>query len=376
MARLLLKAKTMASLETDSKKRHRIRFIDGDGNRQAIYLGAVPLKHARQVLLYVESLVVAKIGNVQIGQDVARWVGDLQGKLRHRLAELGLIRDVETMSLPAFVERYITEHSAKESTKTVWRRCQRHLLACFRGQWQLSEVTKGDAVKFRAYLIRQGLAENTVKRTCGVAKQFFEYACELELINRNPFKQRAIVTTTTGSPKGRRAYVSEEDSRRVLAHCPNVQTRLLFALARWGGLRVPSEPMALRWDDVDFEAGKISVTVPKLAHIEGKAVRVIPIFPELRPYLEEAKAAATDARVITLTSENLRTAFCRFIRRAGLKPWPKLFHTLRASRQTDLEDRFPSHVVCEWIGNSERIAREHYLTTLDRHFDEATKTKE
>ncbi len=32
--------------------------------------------------------------------------------------------------------------------------------------------------------------------------------------------------------------------------------------------------------------------------------------------------------------------------RAGLKPWAKLFHNLRASRQTELENDFPSHVVC------------------------------
>lgn len=58
---------------------------------------------------------------------------------------------------------------------------------------------------------------------------------------------------------------------------------------------------------------------------------------------------------------------------ATLDPWPKLFHNLRASRQTELEKRFPSHVVCRWLGNSESIAGKHYLQVLDEHFEEAVK---
>ena len=61
----------------------------------------------------------------------------------------------------------------------------------------------------------------------------------------------------------------------------------------------------------------------------------------------------------------------KIIRRAGLKPWPKLFHNLRASRQTELAQRFPEHVVCEWIGNSQVVAREHYLRVTDADFGKA-----
>ena len=39
--------------------------------------------------------------------------------------------------------------------------------------------------------------------------------------------------------------------------------------------------------------------------------------------------------------------------------------------QTDLANRFPSHVVCGWLGNSEGIALEHYLQTTDEHFESA-----
>ena len=59
------------------------------------------------------------------------------------------------------------------------------------------------------------------------------------------------------------------------------------------------------------------------------------------------------------------------MRRAGLKAWPRLWHNLRASRETELAESFPAHVVCEWIGNSQRVAAEHYLQVTDEHFRRA-----
>jgi hypothetical protein len=68
---------------------------------------------------------------------------------------------------------------------------------------------------------------------------------------------------------------------------------------------------------------------------------------------------------------NLRTHFQRIIGRAGLKPWPRLFHNLRASCATDWVETFPNHVVAGWLGHSPMIAATHYLQTRDAHFDMA-----
>lgn len=66
---------------------------------------------------------------------------------------------------------------------------------------------------------------------------------------------------------------------------------------------------------------------------------------------------------------NLRTQF----ERAGLSAWPRLFHNLRSSRQTELSESFPAHVVCAWLGNSEVIARDHYLQVTEEHFAKAAQ---
>ena len=57
-------------------------------------------------------------------------------------------------------------------------------------------------------------------------------------------------------------------------------------------------------------------------------------------------------------------------------PWPKLFQNLRSSRQTELTETWPAHVVCAWIGNSEVVARDHYLQITDEHFATAAGVSE
>jgi hypothetical protein len=61
----------------------------------------------------------------------------------------------------------------------------------------------------------------------------------------------------------------------------------------------------------------------------------------------------------------------RLMRRAGVSPWSRLFHSMRASRQTELQREFPIHVVCSWLGNSPRIAQQSYLLVTEDDFARA-----
>jgi hypothetical protein len=145
-------------------------------------------------------------------------------------------------------------------------------------------------------------------------------------------------------------------------------------------VRCPSETLALTWQDVDWARGRLLIHSPKKEYLEHGAGRWLPIFPELRPYLEEAfELAEPGARyVITRYREkgvNLRTQFRRIIRKAGQDPWPKLFHNLRATRQTELTAEYPIHVVCSWLGNTALIAAKHYLQVTEADFDRAAAVR-
>ena len=164
----------------------------------------------------------------------------------------------------------------------------------------------------------------------------------------------------------------------MLDACPDAQWRLLFALSRYAGLRCPSEHLALRWADIDWAANKMTVHSPKTEHHAGKDKRVIPIFPELLPYLKDAFDPEEEFVISRYrdANANLRTQLIRIIRKAGLEPWPKLFQNLRATRETELAELFPSHVVCEWIGHTREVARKHYLQVTEDHFAKAVSVAE
>jgi len=243
--------------------------------------------------------------------------------------------------LGPFLEAYIQSRrdSVKARTLDIFERTRRSLVQYFGASKPLREITAGDAKLWREWLCREGrcdggpLAENTVADRCKKARQFYQFAVDLELISQNPF---AGLPGTVRANKAKWFFVTREMAQRVLEACPDAEWRCLFALCRFGGLRRPSEELTLRWEDVDWEHDRFVVHSPKTKHHSGKATRVVPIFPELRSYLEEAWEMADEgAEFVVARSRsqeaNLRTQLIRIIQRAGLKPWPAVFHNLRRS---------------------------------------------
>jgi len=155
----------------------------------------------------------------------------------------------------------------------------------------------------------------------------------------------------------------------------------------YGGLRVPSEALSLTWGDIDWHNRRIRIPSPKTEHHEGKDSRSIPLFPELVEPLQDVFDQAEPGTEFVISQNrplavredsgwsnaNLRTRFEKIIKRAGLTPWPRLWQNLRSSRETELAEDFPLHVVVAWLGNSEAVATPHYLQVTDDHFAKAAQ---
>ena len=102
----------------------------------------------------------------------------------------------------------ISRTDIKPRTRINFRQVRRDLVARFGEDKLLRDVTPGDTDEWRRWLLtreKNKLGENTVRRHCGRAKQLFRAA---------------------------------------------LRKRLIFALARFGGLWTPSETLLLRWADV------------------------------------------------------------------------------------------------------------------------------
>jgi integrase len=375
------------------KDRYYVRFTGPDRIRRTLALGTKSERRATNARLRIEDLVsAAKTGQIA-DPETTVWVSKIKDDLKTKLIEFGLIESSPdnapevALTLQLHLDDYMRRRGdVKSSTRMNWQHTRRNLISFFGTDKPLADISLGDARDFERFLKTEarenayagtkntgGLSPDTVRKRIANSKQFFQDTVDHRRISENPFHRMK------SSVKGNRTrdfFVTLEMAQRVLEACPDAQWRLLFALSRFGGLRCPSEHLALRLDAVDWAADRIRVASPKTEHLDGKASREIPIFPELRPYLEEVWNQAEPGATHFVTryrnpTQNLRTQLLKIIKRAGLDPWPKLWQNLRATRQTELEEQFPSHVVCQWIGNSRQVAAKHYLQTTPEHYAEA-----
>lgn len=360
----------MASIVNDPGGRRRILFVAPDESRKAIRLGKIDRKSAESIARHVEALLAAQIGGQPIPRDTAAWLANIGAALRDKLATAGLVQSRRRATLGEFLDAFIANRKATAAPNTITNleQAKRRLVEYFGAGRDMAGVTPADAEGWAAALAEK-YAPATAGRTIKRARQFFKAALRNKLVAENVFID---VKASGQANKDRQFHVDREVIIRVIDAAPDAEWRLLIALSRFGGLRCPSEHLALRWQDVHWERNRFRVDSPKTGE------RWIPIFPELRPYLEECFDLAREGAIHVITrhrdsNANLRTTFTRIIRRAGEKPWPKLFHNLRASRETELAASYPIHVVCEWIGNTAAIAAKHYLTVREEDYQRATQ---
>lgn len=379
----------MASISKDGNGNVSIQFVAGDKRRRTIRLGKVNQKVAEAVKLRVEYLNNAVVTQSPLDPDTARWAASIADDLAAKLAAVGLMPPRQSAKLGTFLEDYITRRAAdsKGGTLTNLNTVRNDVVAYFGANTDLRDITEQRADDFRThYLTRKPkLAAATVARRLKTVRLFFKHALRMKLIPANPF---AEVTAAGGVPTERQHYITRADAAKLLA-AANPVWRVVIALTRFAGLRNPSEVLSLKWEHVNFEMNRMTVPSPKTEHHPGKASRTVPLFPELRPILDEAFELTGEDAVYVVggptgdgfraaadrpggwMNANMRTTFLKIVRRAGLQPWPRLFHNLRASCETDLMKDHPIHCVCSWLGNTPTVALRHYVQVLESDFERA-----
>ena len=365
----------MASISTDSRGNRIIQFVAGDRKRRSIRLGKIDMRTTREVAARIDALNIARITSTKIDRDLAEWLSKTTDWLYGKLEAAGLV-DSRAAAKPMptlgeFVAGFIAKRDGvSESTLQSIRTAANRLMEHFGADAPLGCITPGHADDWLLWMkATKKYATATISRDVKHAKRIFRYAVRLGIIAESPFADLRAKKQTN---KARQLFVSQEKANAVLAVLPDVEWQLVFALSRYGGLRCPSEMLRLTWQDIDWERDRFRVNSTKTGE------RWVPIFPELRPYLAAAFEAADDgaARVITrrrASAKRWGMLLGRILKKAGIERWPKIFHNLRASRQTELTTRFSIGTVCRWLGNSIEVADAHYLTALDAEFEAAAK---
>jgi integrase len=365
----------MASVVSYNGGLKRIEFsLVPNGARKSVRLGHVNSKIADSWCAKIEAMIADKLANRPHDAELSSWLGGLDESMLARLRAGGLADGVglSQVTLKEFMDRFFNAHPGKDSTRVSYGNVRRNLEEFLGAQRLVSSISAADADDWRAWLDHhEKLSTPTISRRVIAARTMWRKAIRWKLAAENPF-----VGVKAGKQENdaRKMFVPHKTIGNIIAHAPDTEWKVIIALARYGGLRCPSEIYALKWTDIDWEQGTIRVSSIKTQHHEGHSERTVPLFPELRGHLLKLfdEAEPGSSYVITknrLESENLRTRFEEIIKSAAEKQWPRLFQNLRASRETELMRKFDLATVCKWIGNSPAVAAKHYAMSIDLNAD-------
>jgi integrase len=367
----------MASLTIRPNGSKFITFIDGTRKPRHITLGKAPKRYAEAFKVRVEDLVSASIHGQPPTDDTARWLTGLEPRMYDKLVAVGLAPERGRATIGAVVETYIAERESDLKPESIrkLRQTQAKLKETFDDDTPVTKITPADAAAWRRSLREQGLSEAAIRTHSGNAKTMLAAALRRKTIPESPFGD--LKSGPTPSKYSR--YITPDEIEKVIDACPDSEWRLLFGLARYAGLRVPSETQLLTWADVDFDKARLTVRSPKTERWEGHEQRVVPITPKLMKLLRERFEAMPEGEA-PLVAIGGKGAVIRRVRaiwkQAGVEPWQRLWQTLRSSCEKEWAMTHPQFAVSKWIGHSITVSGKHYANAVpDELFDRVADLK-
>jgi len=179
--------------------------------------------------------------------ECARLIAEAQG---------GATIDPSRVTLAQYLDRFERDWASLHTTVASAQRYARSLAYARRhlGDRRLQALRPADLAALYATLSRAGLAPRTVKHAHNVLHRALEQARLWGLLRDNP----AEMAKPPSIPDEERAILQPESTRHLLERLRGQPLYLLASLALATGLR-RSEALALRWRDVDLDAGRLTV---------------------------------------------------------------------------------------------------------------------
>jgi integrase len=365
----------MASVTSRPNGSRYITFRDGSGKPRHITLGKVAKRYAESFKVRVEDLAAAALHGHSPSDDTCRWLASLEDRLYAKLAAVRLVPERQNASIGSLLSAYISGHEDDLKPESIrkLKQTQTKLLDYFDEDRPVRQITVEEAIAWRRSLKDLGLSEAAIKTHSGNAKTMMAEAKRRKVIDANPFESLRSGST----PSKYTRYITPDEIDRVIDACPDPEWQLLFALARYAGVRVPSESHRLTWADVDFERGRLTVHSPKTERWDGHDQRVVPITPKLMALLQNRFESMPEgeARLVTIGGKGaLIRPVRRIWARAGVQPWERLWQTLRSSCEKEWAMEHPQYAVSLWIGHSITVSGKHYANSVpDEIYERAAR---
>lgn len=302
----------------------------------------------------------------------------LPADLQDRLTEIGLIERVEKVGLFAFLDGYVErkKHRVKASTLTKEMQTVRKLKFAF-GDALLDSIDLTAAEDFKIGLLDDGLSTATVSRHVVACRTIFNDAVRRGMIENNVWKD-----VPAGSQRGEITILPTSVMDALVDGMADVEWKCLVATYRYLGCR-RSEALLLKWADIDWENHRIKITSPKTEGHDGGESRIVPLFPELKPYLDALWDITPDGTEFVFndglnnsnrSGEDVKNVGALLRKRAakiGIEITWKPIQAFRQTRENELIRRpdLQPKAVHAWIGHDAKTAADHYLDVTDEDFD-------
>jgi integrase len=368
----------MASVVNRPNGHKWIAFKGPNGKRQTLRLGKATPRQAKDFRDRVERLLFAKLARQTVDQDTARWLGELALAFHSKLIACGLVDGHRIDTVGGLLKDFESSLSVGKSTLQNITVVLNNIREHFGKDCRLTTITSADANVFRGWLKVHGgqyggpLASATVSRRTRRAKQVFKHAVQRGWLPLNPFEGQRRWNEVN---RGKDFFVSREIIGSILNEVRNLEFRAIIVLARFGGLRCPSEILPLEWTAVNWDRQTLAVYAPKT-----DTHRVVPLFPELDEALSPLFEAAADGATKLfprhqITGSGLDKTLERACKRAGVPFWQKPWNNMRGTRVTELQDEYPIKVAADWLGHSPVTALKHYAQVVKEHHARAVASE-
>ena len=352
---------------------YRLRVCTG-GKRHSVWLGPVRHREATTIQSHVEAIIESQRCATPLPNETQRWLAQMPAPLRSRLGcVLGVAKTVDEAS-EAFIAHVEATHKPTTARATADTLDQ---FGTDCGQQLLRSLSGSD---IDAWLARQNVAESTLGKHVKHLRTWLAWCVEQHWIDAAP-----DIHTPATVGVGAKEFIDPVEFQKVIDHfAGDVEMQAVLALSRWTGLRVPSEVVTLRRSSIDLEANRVVIDDAKRSHRQSRGpprVRTLPLFSALYPYLQPLLARPgkpTDYLLPTIGGQSaervgslLRQRVYRALDRLGIDRWPRVFHSPRATRQTELIGVVGEKAACDWIGNSLDVSRRNYELIKDETFAQA-----
>jgi integrase len=346
---------------------------DGEGT---IYLDA-------KAKLWRGELMVGR--KVDGRRDVRKVSAKTRSECQKRVAAVkqeaagGLIVDAHRLTVGHALVEWLRDgeiRGLRPNTLASYGRITRSYVSPRLGHHKLAELRPEHVRRLLADLVQRGLAPATVRYARVVVHGALQLALRQERVARNvaavvqpPRRKRPQLTPPTPEEAARLLDAASQGGDRLAA---------LWTVALYGGCR-PSEMLALRWKDVDWESGRITVRnnlvhvaegVPTLAEPKTDRGRRLKLDDEAMTSLRMHRARQNVERLAfgpdyqdydlvfsshtgtPLIYRNVTRAFKQLLVRAGLPPTVRFYDLRHANATAMLKAGVHPKSAAERLGHS------------------------